>query len=165
MTEDNFNMSEFHHSILLKAPLKEVYKYFATPAGLKKWFMGTAEYISKEGLARKPDEFICAGDNYHWKWLEKDFEVKGTVLEVTQNQSVRFSFGALFVLTISAGEQNGRTLFTLKQEYAPGAAKNDFTHINCCVCWAFFVTNIKSVIEHGFDLRETEAHEESLVNR
>ncbi len=48
---------------------------------------------------------------------------------------------------------------------AAGAEKNDFAHINSCTCLVFFLANLKSVLEHGIDLRETLIDDESLVNR
>ncbi len=165
MTEQSFNNSEFYHNILLNKSVAEVFKYAATPGGLEKWFIGKAEFISAGNTPRKSDEAVQQGDRYTIEWLAKDLSVSGEVLECIDNSHFRFTFGPSFIVTISVTEQGSRTLFRLKQEYAAGAAKNDFAHINCCVCWGFFVTNLKSVAEHGIDLRETESDDESLVNR
>jgi hypothetical protein len=165
MTEKNFNMNSFHHSIYLNKPVSEVYKYAATPDGFTKWFIGESEFNSRSGKRRGKDEIVSAGDNYSFRWLAKDLSVTGEVLRVTDNSSIRFTFGLSFIVDINVIEANGRTLLTLAQEYSKSAEPNDFAHINCCVCWAFFVTNLKSVIEYGNDLRETHAESEELVNR
>lgn len=165
MTENSFNMDSFHHSIYLNKPVNEVYKYAATANGFTKWFIGEAEFISAGGKNRGKDELVSEGDKYTFKWLAKDYSVTGEVQQVSENSSIRFTFGSSFIVTITVKEDTGRTLFTLKQEYNSSAAKNDFAHINCCVCWGFFVTNLKSVIEYGNDLRETLADSEELVNR
>lgn len=166
MNKYNFSMNEFHHGVLLKAQsIDEIYNFFGTPGGLTKWFMGKAEYLYGGNKTREEREQIEAGDKFIWKWLEKDLSINGTVLEAENNSHARFTFGSLFEVSMAVSKQGGRILFTLKQQYAQGAVHEDFAHINCCVCWAFFITNLKSVHEFGNDLRETISHEEFLVNR
>ena len=165
MTENNFNMERFHHSIYLNKSADEVYKMAATASGLSKWFMGNVEYRSPEDILRNENDIIQQGDSYSWHWLAKNLSLEGKVLKVQQDNLAAFTFGSLFIVTIMVKEDKGRTLFTLTHQYVNGAAKNDFAFINCCVCWAFFITNLKSVLEHGIDLRETEIDNEALVNR
>ncbi|MEO8514553.1 MAG: SRPBCC domain-containing protein [Ignavibacteria bacterium] len=165
MTEKNFNNESFFHSIYLNAPLSVVYKIIASPGGIEKWFMGKAVYTDISGKVRQTDAAAQKGDTFSWHWLEKDLSITGKVLEADINENFSFTFGPTFEVTISVKEDNGRTLLTLSQKYTKGAEKNDFAHLNCCTCWVFFLTNLKSVIEHGQDLRETLVNDESLVNR
>lgn len=165
MTPDNFSMQSFHHSIYLNLPVEEVYKYIGTTSGFTRWFIGEAAYESTEGEHRKFDEYVHKGDEFELKWLQKDLFVTGRVLKAELNSEFKFTFGESFTVTITVKEDKGRTLFTLHQEYSEGSAENNFAHINCCVCWAFFITNLKCVAEHGIDLRETEVDSEELVNR
>lgn len=165
MTEKNFNTSSFYHSIYLNAPIDDVYRIIASSGGLQKWFMGKAEYVDASGSVRPAEETAQKDNTFSWHWLEKDLNISGEVLESVKDEKFSFTFGSTFEVTISVKEDNGRTLLTLAQNYAKGAEKNDFAHINCCVCWVFFLTNLKSVLELGNDLRETLADDESLVNR
>jgi uncharacterized protein YndB with AHSA1/START domain len=165
MTEHNFNKSEFHHSILLNIPVEKVYYYAATPEGICKWFLGEAIYKDSNGTRREPAVPAETGDTFIWKWLAKDLCIEGTILNTVKNEKFVFTFGKSFIITITLSVNDGRTMFTLQQEYTSGAVKNDFAFINCCVCWTFFLTNLKSAAEHGIDLRETLSHDESLVNR
>ena len=165
MTENNFSMKSFFHSIYLNKPVNEVYKYAATASGFEKWFIGNAVFTAPSGIVRKPGETASADDMYNFKWLAKDYSVSGKVLETKINSLFRFTFGSLFIVTITVKEDKGKTLLTLHQQYAEEAAANDFAHINCCVCWIFFLTNLKSVLEHKADLRETESDNPSLLNR
>jgi len=165
MTENSFTMQSFRHSIYLDKPVSEIYKYIGTADGLTKWFIGSSVYESPEGEKRKFDEHVHKGDEFDWEWLEKDLDITGKVLEAEANSLFKFTFGSLFVVTITLKEDKGRTLFTLTQEYEKNVSQNDFAHINCCVCWGFFITNLKSVVEFGNDLREIEIKNEELVNR
>lgn len=165
MTENNFNLAEFRHSIYLHSLKGEVYYYIATGDGICRWFMGQAEYIDSNGNILNAAVPARKDDTFRWQWLAKDLNISGHVIESAENELFSFTFGKLFEVSITIKEVEGRTLLTLHQKYATGAEKNDFAHINCCTCWVFFLTNLKSVLEHGIDLRETLIDDESLVNR
>lgn len=165
MTEKNFNKEIFTHGIYLNAPVDKVFKFIATPSGITKWFIGKAKYYYKDLNIRFGDEIIQKGDSYLWTWLNKDLELKGIITDSSDQGLFQFTFSPLYIVTIKLTSENNKTKLTLRQEYQKSAVKEEFNFINCCVCWAFFLTNLKSVIEHGIDLRETEADDEMLVNR
>ena len=165
MTSNTFDLYEFRHSILLAIQPQDVYRYIASSRGICSWFIGEAVYMKPGGEVRGEEENSAKGDSFRWKWLGKELQMEGEVLNSIEGELFEFTFGKSFIVSISLTEQNGRTLFTLHQSYRDGAEKNDFAHINCCVCWVFFMTNLKSVAEHGIDLRETLADSDSLINR
>lgn len=164
MTEDNFNLQKFSHGIYLDCSQSTAYDHIAKAEGFTKWFIGQADYVSGN-IVRLPGNYIQAGDSFIWKWLAKDLELKGTILKAEKDAELTFTFGLLHEVKIILYESNTRTHLRLEQYYIPGAEPNDFLHINCAVCWVFFLTNLKSVIEHGNDLRETAVDDEELVNR
>lgn len=158
-------MSSFIHAIILKAPVEKVYDYIATPSGIIKWFIGKAKYFYKDSNIRLGNERAQKGDSLLWNWLNKDLELKGVVTESTENKTFSFTFSPLFIVSIElTATDDNYTRLTLKQEYQDSATKNDFAYINCCTCWVFFMTNLKSVVEHGIDLREKEIADEMMVN-
>lgn len=165
MTGNNFNLTEFHHSIFLQSQLNEVYYFIASADGICRWFMGKAIYTDPKGNAINTADAALKNDTFYWQWLAKELNINGRVIEAKENELFSFTFGQSFEVTISLKEQNGRVLLTLHQKYSAGTERNDFAHINCCTCWVFFLTNLKSVLEHGIDLRETLIDDESLVNR
>lgn len=165
MTKESFNLNEFRHSIYLNAALEEVYTIAASAAGICKWFMGRAVYTEPDGRELGSSENAYEGCSFCWKWLEKDLEIDGRVLKSERNNKFSFTFGKSFEVSFILENSGGRILFTLHQKYAADAEKNDFAQINCCTCWVFFLTNLKSVIENGIDLRETAVKDDTLVNR
>ena len=165
MTEDNFNWTSFQHAILLDADLEEVFKYVATADGICRWFLGDVTYRTVAGVERPLNEIASIGDHYIWKWQDKDFATKGEILDCQINSLFQFTFGSTFEVVIRLSSEQERTRLTLGQEYRNGAVEDQFQYLNCCVCWVFFMTNLKSVIEGGKDLREREVDEELLVNR
>ncbi|MBP9096001.1 MAG: SRPBCC domain-containing protein [Ignavibacteria bacterium] len=165
MTEKTFNMNCFTHAIILKSRIEEVYEYISTSSGIVKWFIGKAKYFYKDSHIRLGNEKARKGDSFLWNWLNKDLELKGVVTESSDNKLFSFTFSPLFFVSIELTKtEENDTRLTLRQEYQDSASKNDFAYINCCTCWVFFMTNLKSVIEYGIDLREKEAADEMMVN-
>ncbi len=165
MNKENFNWNEFTHGIYLNAPVGKVYEYIATASGITKWFVGEAKYYYKNLNIRLGKEWSVKGDSFLWKWMNKDFELKGLVTESRSDRTFGFTFSPLYFVTISLAPEGDKTKLTLKQEYQPGSEKDEFNFLNCCTCWVFFLTNLKSVAENGIDLREKEAMGDMLVNR
>lgn len=158
-------MKKFTHSILLNASTDEVFKYISTSSGIIKWFIGTCDYYDINGNIIDKSEPAGKGFKFRWKWLAKELEITGEILGCEINKKFSFTFGNSFNVTLLISSENNRTRLDLIQKYSPGSTQNDFSFINCCVCWVFFLTNLKSVIEHGIDLRETVSEDDSLVNR
>ncbi|MEP7145618.1 MAG: SRPBCC domain-containing protein [bacterium] len=165
MTEKNFNKENFTHGIYLNSPVEKAFEFIATPSGITKWFMGKTRYYYKDLNIRLGDEIVQKGDSYLWTWLNKDLELKGIITESTDNKIFQFTFSPLYIVTIKLISEGDKTKLTLRHEYQESAVKDEFNFINCCTCWVFFLTNLKSVIEYQTDLREMEVDDEMLVNR
>ncbi len=164
MTENNFNLKRFSHGILLDCSIENLCDHITRADGFTKWFIGEAVYDA-EGRKRNAGEYLQSGDKFRWKWRAKDFEISGEIISVEKKSEIYFSFGGLHEVKITLEKRDRRSYMRLEQYYKPGAVPNDFVHISCAVCWVFFMTNLKSVIENGIDLRETESDDEELVNR
>lgn len=164
MTEENFNWNEFTHGIYLNAPIEKVFEYIASASGITKWFIGEAKYYYKNLNIRLGNELSKKGDSFLWKWLNKNLELKGLITESIENKIFQFTFSPLYLVTISIVQDGNRVKLTLLQEYQEGAEKNEFNFLNCCTCWVFFLTNLKSVVENGVDLREREVNDDIIIN-
>ena len=165
MTEEFFKQDRFSHAILLNSSIDDVFKLIATSEGICKWFMGTAKNIALNGKERNNIEIVQTSDEYEWQWLKKNLKLKGRILEVKNPNIIRFTFSPLYIVTINLSEDNNRVKLILEQECTKDFNGDSFNYFNCCVCWVFFLTNLKSVIENGIDLRETEIIDEMLINQ
>lgn len=91
---------------------------------------------------------------YHWRWLH-DFELDGQVLEVEPERRVSYTFGAAMRIDVTFANRDGAVEVCVHQS---GCATEDpdraWQHLNCRSCWVYFLTNLKSVLEHGTDLRD-----------
>lgn len=165
MTRKNFNWKRFTHGIYINAPAEKIFVFIATAAGISKWFIGKAKYYYKESNIRLGNEFAQKGDSYLWNWQNKALELKGMITESVENKFFGFTFSPLYIVSVSLYSGGNNTRLSLTHEYQDSSVRDDFNYLNCCTCWVFFLTNLKSVIEHGIDLRETEMTDEILINR
>ncbi len=165
MTPENFNWKNFSHGTIVNMEIDIMYDAIHTSEGLEEWLVGEANF-KRNGKVLSKEDYIFTGDTYHWKWLAKDYEVKGKVLGSFPDRRIQFTFGDNFEVSIQLKSmQDSRTKVILEQRRTDGKETPDFGFLNCCVCWVFFLTNLKSTQEFGVDLRETKVREEFLVNR
>jgi hypothetical protein len=164
MSKSYFSWERFWRSVLIKAPMKDCADAIFTSGGLAKWFIGTAQYTNADGQPRADVAHARERDSYHWRWLNKDLELSGQVTLVTPD-SIAFTFGDAGTVMMSIRQEGDRVRVTIRQEAWPDRDYDKEAWVNCYVCWSFFLLNLKSVLEHGIDLRETAVNEDELVNR
>ena len=155
MTE-RYDWSQFKVHMVYRAPRDDVVAAWATPGGLESFFIADADHRAPDGTRRAPDEPCVAGDRYRWKWLH-GFELEGHVLACEPNRRVSYTFGGNMRIDIGFLERDGAVEVAIHQT---GCATQDperaWQHLNCRSCWVYFLTNLKSVLEHGIDLRDHE---------
>ena len=164
MKREDFNKERFTLEIKVACSKEELFEY-ATSDGLTKWFIGHVEYKDGDGKYIEGSE-VKEGDTYLWKW-QKPHQIDGTVLSYQVNDHFEFTFGKDFTVKFSVEEVEpgvSSVLRLVQKNHDPNES-NEFGFINCCVCWTFFLTNLKSVVEQGKYLREQEIINESFVNQ
>ncbi|UCH65456.1 MAG: SRPBCC domain-containing protein [Ignavibacterium sp.] len=158
---EGYEWTSFKQKEYIKAPLKEVFLKWATPKGITEWFIKDAEYESQDGKIRKGDETVKSNDKYTWQFYS-GLVMKGTILDVVPNSSFKFTFGKKepgsdidVVGNVSLNEKDGITEIELTQS---NIADNEYGkekyNLSCIVGWSYFMTNLRSIFESGFDYRE-----------
>jgi hypothetical protein len=127
---------------------------WATPGGLEKFFIKSAKHFNSDLTVKKPFEIASSGDIYHWTWIH-DYELQGEIIEVTEKPSISFTFGDMAV-RVEITDAGNKALVKLIQYNIPDTTEEDkaSSHLNCRSCWVFYMTNLKSVLEKGYDLRD-----------
>jgi uncharacterized protein YndB with AHSA1/START domain len=164
MTEFSYDWTRFERRIFIKAAPEVVFRAWAVPENIVKWFIAAAEYESKDHTPRPATEVVAAGDTYYWEW-HQDLSIRGTILEVVDNGKLVFTFGdrepdsdEKIIVTVDVlPEEDGVTLLRLVQENMADTPQAHVSwHMQCNLGWSFFMTNLKGLLEHGVDLRETD---------
>ena len=148
-----YDWSQFYVHMYYLAPLDEVFQRFATPAGMESFFVRRARFTAADGTERAPDEFFACGDAYEFEYVH-DFSHGGTILTFEQNVSFSFSFGECGV-AIHFREVDRATEVALHQTDCPlDDPQRAWMHMNCRSCWIYFMTNLRSVLAGGQDVRD-----------
>jgi uncharacterized protein YndB with AHSA1/START domain len=158
---DDYEWTKFKQKEYIKAPLEEVFRKWTTPKGITEWFIKDAKYESENGKNRNSDEIVKPNDNYTWLF-HTGYEMKGKVLDVVNNSSFIFTFGKKdpgsaedVIVNVVFSEKDGVTEIELTQS---NIADNEYGKVNynlsCMAGWSYFMTNLRSLFESGFDYRE-----------
>jgi uncharacterized protein YndB with AHSA1/START domain len=135
-----------------------VYKALATASGQEKWFPNRCHFLTKAGKKRLKRELARKGDKVYM-WMVYGGGVDGTerILDARKDRMLKLSFGAAGRLEFTLKKSGKGTLLELVQDEIPTTpkARVEF-HMGCRTGWTFFLTNLKSVLEKGPDLRESD---------
>ncbi|MCA9945742.1 MAG: SRPBCC domain-containing protein [Anaerolineales bacterium] len=157
----SYDWTRFEKQVFIAAPSTEVFQAWAVPNELTRWFIAEANY-STNGRVKSGSAQIESNDQYHWRW-HQDLEASGNVREVVAGKQIVFTFGkqspeslvdVLVTVTVS-DEGDGCTKLSLVQENMADTPYGRHYHLSCNLGWSFFMTNLKGLLEHGIDLRET----------
>ncbi len=150
-----YDWTQFHVHMYYLAPIDEVYRRFATGTGMESFYVKRATFTAKDGSVRQPNEAFAAGDRYHFDYVH-DYSHGGEILAVEDQQLVSFTFGSCEV-TIRFRQVEGATEVDLHQTGCPTEdPKQAWMHLNCRSCWIYFMTNLRSVLGGGPDVRDFE---------
>src|SRR5688572_346507 len=104
-----YDWSRFTKRINVRAPREDIYKAWTTQKGMEEWFLRLAEFKSKDGKLRNPDEPIENGDSYRWRWFGYPDEVEetSTIFRVNGKDLLQFGFAKTCTVTVTIKEENG----------------------------------------------------------
>jgi len=162
-----YNWAQFTTRIPVKASRQSLYDAWATRKGIEHWFLRTSEYRSPDGVLRKNDEHVQAGDQYMWQWEGWPDEVKeeGTIIACNGKDHFKFSFGDAGVCDVRIVEESNQTIVELIQTQIPiDEHGKHYWHLGCKTGWTFHLTNLKSIFEGGHDLRNKDKSIKNVVN-
>jgi hypothetical protein len=163
--QPQYDWSRFVKRVNINTDPHKAYQSWATPKGLENWFLRKAVF-TRERLMLKPEADLKAGDEYEWYWHGWPDEMveKGRVLEANGRDRFGFSFGKAGNVTISVKKEQGQLLVELLQEEIP---LDDYSrylyHLGCSTGWVFYMTNLKSVLEGGPDLRNRDVNLKNVI--
>lgn len=144
MPKKKFDWSQFTQRVAVAAPVEKVFQMWTEPAQLRSWFLADAKIDLKKG-----------GD-FEWKWLA-GLKEKGKVLSIKKPSKISFTFAGS-VCDVTFKKDKRGSLITLHQHKIPVTEKGKYNvYLNCSCGWTFYLTNLKTYLEYGIDLRETNA--------
>jgi uncharacterized protein YndB with AHSA1/START domain len=167
----NYDWASFTKRIPIRAGISSVYKMWATSKGMEQWFLRLCVYT---GLNNEPilkNTPVQQGNRYTWYWHGWDDATKetGTILETNGYDRLVFTFGPDDALKMKCIVQmiteENVTVCILHQENIPvdETGKSNY-HLGCNTGWTFYLTNLKSILEGGIDLRNKDSKLKNVIN-
>ena len=131
-------------SYYFEAPLRKVFQALTDPKMLVKWFLSNAKVAPKKG------------GSYSFDWIG-GYHMTGKVKHFEKNRAVSFSWcdklwnGELARTTASFKVARKGHGTSLRLRHTGFEDPEHFAE--CSSRWGYYLTNMKSVLDHGTDLR------------
>ncbi|HZY70913.1 MAG TPA: SRPBCC domain-containing protein [Thermoplasmata archaeon] len=131
-------------SYFFESSPRRVFAALSDPKELVRWFLSEAKFEPR------------SGGSFAFTWLD-GYRMEGRLLELRKDRSVTFrwvdslpqSGTAVTRARFQVGKRGNGTLLRLRH-----SGFRDPRHFaECSARWAYFLTNLKSVLDHGTDLR------------
>ncbi len=151
--EHDYDWSCFDVHMSIATDRRSAYDCWATSGGMERFFARRFKYTKPDGVDRRAN--ACAEvDDAYWLEFHHPSELKGKILATRPGEHFAFTFGDMRVDVTFTPNDRG-TLIRLTQSSIPtdDTARAD-SHLNCRSCWVYYLLNLRSVVEHGHDLRD-----------
>ena len=159
--------SRFLKRVSIRTTPQKIYDSWTTQEGLESWFLRKAEFNTPAGKLRDKNEHVQKGDKYYWLWHGYDdnaFENR-FVREANGKDLFQFEFTAECIVTVSVIKEAGETICQLIQHnLPPNDDITDHLYVLCGEGWTFYLTNLKSFLEGGIDLRNKNVELKNMIN-
>ena len=162
-----YNWQSFLLRIPIKSNFEKIYHAWSTSAGLETWFLRKASFTKNNEVLREKNDAVEVKDSYEWMWYgwPDDVVEKGSILEANGKDQIRFSFGKAGNVTVTIKEEVDQIVVELIQDEIPDNEEGrTYYHIGCMKGWLFYLTNLKSILEGGIDLRNKNEALKNVIN-
>lgn len=153
------NFSEFKLRVNIRSTPGNAYRAWASPAGLESWFLKLT-IRDKDGHVRTGDEMVQEGDEYTLATNTRPDAIilTGKILKANGKDLFSFTFSKGCPVTVSIYREQDETIVQLLESNLPTDEESIRKHfVNDSKGWIFYLTNLKSVLEGGLDLRNKNA--------
>jgi len=138
--------------------------------GIESWFLRLSEF-TRDGLMLDADVPVQCGDKYKWLWFgyTDDTAEYGEIVQANGRDFFEFTFAGRLdppmKVAVSIQRENAETIVELKQYNIPENEKSKVSyHLGCMQGWTFYLTNLKSHLEGGIDLRNRNIQLQRMIN-
>jgi uncharacterized protein YndB with AHSA1/START domain len=145
--------TSFTRKIRINASAEEVYVAWTNREKICQWFLAECILLSPMDIR----ETIQKGDKLKWTWHNYPNTSEIDILEATPCNKLVFTFGAGMEVSVILEADEEWTLLTLIQYNIPTDAfgKENY-HIGCRQAWSSWLMNLKSWLEFGNVLHDTD---------
>ena len=158
--------SQFKLRVNVNTSVEKAFEAWVTRSQLESWFLRKAIFRDASGRERDLNEPVQPGDTYEWYWHGYPDSVveKGKVLKVSGKNIFSFTFSMGCPVTISVYEESDETIVELIETDLPTDESTALKHyVGDSRGWIFYLTNLKSILEGGKDLRNKKMELKNVI--
>jgi Activator of Hsp90 ATPase homolog 1-like protein. len=163
---EKHDWSKFSLKINIDADVEDIFNAWSIPGELEKWFLRSAKF-QHNGAELSKNARVQDGDAYEWLWHgHPDTSIeKGTIRHTNGVDTIGFDFSGGAYVTVEIADVGGECICMLTQEDIPTDEHGMVNYnMGCQVGWTFYLTNLKSHLEGGIDLRNKNMRFAGVVN-
>jgi len=152
----NNDFSQFKLRVNIKTSIENAYRAWTTSSGVAAWFLGGMVFTDANGVERPVDSPAEPNDEYTCYFTNKPGVViiKGKVLKANGKDTYSFSFSKGCPVSVTIYSEHNETIVELIESNLPTDEETIRKHyVGDSKGWIFYLTNLKSVLEGGLDLR------------
>lgn len=147
------NWTSFELSIAVRASMQDIYDAWTRAERVQDWFLEECVYL-RNGTLLPASESALTSDTYAWRWFFYPETEYGTILQANGRDFFQFTFAGDCLVDVQLKQTDAYTMVTLRQHNIPTDEASQFNiRIGCTQGWTFYLANLKSVCENGYDLR------------
>lgn len=150
---ETYDWSKFDVHMLVASDPATVYECWATARGMERFFAREFRFSDPEGRARQAGMHAESGDSYRLAFHHPS-ELEGRVLAAIPEECFAFTFGDMRVDVTFMPCERGTLIRLVQSDIPTDRRGNAESHLNCRSCWTYYLLNLRSVLEHGHDLRD-----------
>lgn len=160
----NHDWTKFKRRISINSSSTEIFSSWITQENLEKWFLSKAEFKSYKGISKDRHSEIENKDSYTWMWHGSENIAEGEILENNRKNFIRFTFLGCEV-SVEIKLEKGKNIVELIQYNIPIDETSTMNYfVGCTRGWTFYLTNLKSILEGGIDLRNKNCDLVDVIN-
>jgi uncharacterized protein YndB with AHSA1/START domain len=163
----SYNWKQFTKRITIDAEPQKIFNAWSSQQGLESWFLRLAEFKKQDGILRRKDEDVQKGDQYKWLWFGYSDAIaeEKEILATNGTDELEFSFSGGCIVRVTVKKEGGETICELQQTMTmDDESEQRYFFIECGKGWTFYMTNLKSILEGGIDLRNKNEEIQNVIN-
>jgi len=139
--------------VAIDAEPSTIMSSWSTINGMESFFVQMMRITGPDSVELEPDTEARPGDRFVWRW-HNGRRLVGEYLQAKTKNEVQFTFGDSKVSVVALPYKTG-SLLRLRQYDIPDTQEARM-HIygNCRAAWVYFLTVLKTLLEHGVDGRD-----------
>lgn len=145
--------TRFHLYVAIGAPPDELFRAWSTSQGMESFFVEMMAIRNSDGRLLDPGEPATQGCRFVWRW-DSGALVSGEFLNVQPGRELGFTFGASKVCIRLQQQESGTILELCQYDMEDTQQNRMHLHTNCRAAWVYFLTVLKTLLEHGIDGRD-----------